>query len=485
MTQDHLLLNFEKSNSRIICLYTDFKDIVDEEVHSLVNNVVSENLVYVMYTSGSTGKPKGVEICHYGIARLLFGVEYVNLDSQQRILHMAPISFDASTFEIWAALLHGGTCVLYPNRIPNVDQLDIILDRYGINTLWLTASLFNTVIDFRPEILKGIKQLLIGGEVLSVEHVKKGIDCLSDTQIVNGYGPTENTTFTCCCRINSTLSERVSSIPIGHPIGNTTIYLLGNNSTLVPIGVFGELHIGGMGLASSYLNSPELTAEKNVPNLFAEEGGSRLYRTGDLARYLPDGNIEFIGRVDHQVKIRGFRIELGEIESVLNQNLLVSSSVVLCHADKSGGKRLVAYVVCEESVSTLSLRRYLRNMLPQYMIPSQFVQLESMPKTPSGKVDRKKLKLLIGAKVKECPQDKYLAPVTNMEKTMARIWLQILDVEKVGLYDSFFDIGGHSLLITKVISNVKKELNIHIPYKLFFSQTLKQLAAFCQEKKST
>ncbi len=337
---------------QVICLDADWELITKESEENPIGGATADTLAYLIYTSGSTGTPKGVEVLHRGIVRLLFGVDYVELNATGTFLQLAPLAFDASTLEIWGALLHGARLVLSPEKILTHQELSHIIQKQGVSTLWLTASLFNSVIDDVPDALSGIRQLLIGGEALSFPHVQRGLELLPSTQIINGYGPTESTTFTCCYRIPKQMDKAVTSVPIGRPITNTQVYLLDHQLNPVPIGVPGELYIGGDGLARGYLNQPELTAEKFIPDPFNNEVGARLYKTGDRARYLPDGNIEFLGRIDCQVKIRGFRIELGEIEAVLGQHPAVRQAVVLAREDVPGdlsaplgtGKRLVAYV---------------------------------------------------------------------------------------------------------------------------------------------
>ncbi len=305
ITQQRLVGILPAHKAKVICLDTDGDAIAQESQENLLSLVKSDNLAYVNYTSGSTGKPKGVEVLHRGVIRLLFGIDYVNLDATQRILQMASISFDASTFELWGALLHGARCVLFPGDIPTPKYLSDILQKHYITTLWMTAALFNVVIDETPNAFLGIQQLLIGGEALSVSHVLRAQEILPSTQIINGYGPTESTTFSCCYPIPKELDGTIKSISIGRPIGNTQVYLLDAQLQPVPIGVVGELYISGDGLARGYLNRPKLTTEKFIPNPFSDELGSRLYKTGDLARYLPSGNIEYIGRkhVIYQVEI--------------------------------------------------------------------------------------------------------------------------------------------------------------------------------------
>ncbi|MEH1861773.1 MAG: amino acid adenylation domain-containing protein [Nostoc sp.] len=345
LTQQQLVEELPKHGAQFVCLDTDWKIISQYCQENCITRVQASNLAYVIYTSGSTGQPKGVKVVHRGVNRLLFGVNYVHLDGTQRFLQLAPISFDASTFEIWGALLHGAKCVLFSGTIPTSQNLSGEIRKHGITILWLTAALFNSIIDNESQALSGIKQLLIGGEALSVAHIQKASEALPFTQIINGYGPTESTTFSCCHFIPRQLETNIESIPIGRPIANTKVYVLNDDLQPVPIGVPGELYIGGDGLARGYLNRPDLTAEKFIPNPFSNQAGSRLYKTGDLVRYLSDGNIEFLGRVDDQVKIRGFRIELGEIEALLRQHPDVREAVVIVREDIPGDKCLAAYVV--------------------------------------------------------------------------------------------------------------------------------------------
>ncbi len=305
-----------------------------------------DNLAYVTFTSGSTGIPKGVEVRHRGVVRLLWDVDYVHLGREEVLLQLAPVSFDASTFEIWGALVHGGRVVMYPERVPTAEELGRVIEEKGVTTLWLTASLFNEIVDEEPEALSRVRQLLTGGEALSVPHVRRALGRLSDTELINGYGPTEGTTFTCCHRVARELKEEIPSIPIGRPIAETRVYVLDSELRPAPLGVSGELYVGGDGVARGYLNRPELTAEKFVPDPYGESGG-RLYRTGDRARWRADGTIEFLGRVDEQVKVRGFRVEPGEIQAAVTRCPGVRDALVVAHEESSGTKRLVAYVVPE------------------------------------------------------------------------------------------------------------------------------------------
>jgi len=477
LTQQSQLEQLRAYQGNVVCLDSEWPTIERQPQTNPSNKVISSDLAYVMYTSGSTGKPKGVEVCHRGVARLLFGVDYVRLDRHQTFLLLAPISFDASTFELWGALLHGGRCVVYPERVPTFDKLGELIRAHKVTTLWLNASLFNAVIDGDAEILAGVSQVLTGGEALSPMHIRRALERLPQTQLVNGYGPTESTTFTCCYRIPRDLSDHALSIPIGRPIANTQVYILDKQLNPVPIGVPGELYIGGDGLARGYLNRPEQTAEKFVRHPFSENPEARLYKTGDLARYRPDGSIEFLGRIDHQVKLRGFRIELGEIEAVLSAHPAVQQAVVALSEATLGGPRLVAYVVARDGreLSVEALRAHLKQQLPEYMVPSAFVYLDALPQTPNGKLDRKALP----APDQERPdlQEAYTAPRTPIEEILTEIWAELLGLQQVGIQDDFFALGGHSLLATQLVSRLETAVGITLPLsRIFEARTVAELA---------
>ncbi len=440
------------------------------------------NLAYLMYTSGSTGLPKAVAVPHRAVARLLFGSEYANLSPGRTILQAAPMAFDASTLEVWGTLLHGGHCVLLPERVPTAQVLQQTIRRQGVDTMWLTASLFNAVMEEDPQALSGLSQLLIGAEALSVPHVCRYRQHFPKTRLVNGYGPTESTTFTCCYQIPAKVEEGIGSLPVGYPVGNTQVYVLDNYLEPAPIGVPGELLIGGAGLARGYLNRPDLTAEKFIPNPFSAAPGSRLYRTGDLCRWLPDGNLEFLGRIDHQVKIRGYRIELGEIETALRAHGQVREAVVVAREDRPGEKRLVAYVVPAAeggtTVSAAALRDQLQAGLPAYMIPSAFVFLEALPLTPNGKLDRKALPAPDGHLELA---GEYVPPRNPVEEQLCAIWQEVLRLERVGVHDNFFHLGGDSILSIQVVARAGGQ-GLRLTVKqLFEHQTIAALAAVAQQ----
>ena len=468
LTQRHLLERLPVHGARLVCLDTDWADIARESETDPAGRATAENLAYVMYTSGSTGQPKGVEIRHRGIVRLVCGAGYAYFGASETFLQLAPISFDASSFELWGALVHGARCVLFPGTMPAPQELGAVLQRDRVSTLWLTASLFNTVIDEAPEALPGVRQLLIGGEALSVSHVRWALTQLPGTQIINGYGPTESTTFTCCYPIPRHLPPAVSSIPIGRPIANTEVFVLDQHLQPVPIGMPGELYVGGDGLARGYHKRPGLTAERFIPHPFRADPGARLYRTGDLVRYLADGNLEFLGRTDQQVKLRGFRIEPGEIEAALARHPAVREAVVVMEEETSDDKRLVAYFVPrqEPSPPISELRSLLRAKLPEYMVPAAFVPLRALPLMPNGKLDRKALPS--PERVRPELENGFVAPRSPVEARLAEIWTSLLGIEPVGVHDDFFALGGHSLLATQVMSRLRTTFQLDLPLLTIF-----------------
>ncbi len=483
LTQAGLLAEAPAPGVQVVCLDRAGAALAQESPANPTSGVTAEHLAYVTYTSGSTGTPKGVEVPHRGVIRLLCGVDYVTLDASQTLLHLSPLAFDASTFELWGALLHGARCVLFPDPVPTVAALGEALARHQVSTLWLTAALFNVVVDEAPAVLRGVRQLLIGGEALSVDHVRRALAQLPGTTLLNGYGPTEGTTFTCCYRIPRTLDPALPSIPIGRPIANTEAYVLDAAGQLVPCGVPGELWIGGAGLARGYLHRPDLTAEAFLPHPFRNEPGARLYRTGDRVRWRPDGVLEFLGRRDDQVKLRGFRVELGEVEAALRRHPQVRDAVVVVWADGRGERRLVAYVVPGPGTPPAdpALRRFLGDRLPDYMIPSTVVVLPALPRTPSGKVDRQALPPPAPPPAEAAPAA--VAPRTPVEIALARIWADLLGLDRVGLHDDFFALGGHSLLAVRLFARIETELGRRLPLaSLFQGATIKHLAALLEDQ---
>ncbi|HEU4773626.1 MAG TPA: amino acid adenylation domain-containing protein [Lysobacter sp.] len=412
-----------------------------------------ESLAYVMYTSGSTGQPKGVEIRHCSILRLVCGVDYIELDPQTRFLHAAPLGFDASTLEIWGALLNGGCVVVHGETTPTGAGLATCIAAHDVTTAWLTAALFNAVVDEDPRQLAGLRQLLTGGEALSVAHVRRMLAAAPGTRLHNGYGPTECTTFTCTWEIPADFPADAGNVPIGRPIANTRVYVLNARREPVPVGVIGELYVGGEGLARGYLNQPGLTGERFVPDPFGAPG-ERLYRTGDQVRYRPDGIIEFVGRVDTQVKIRGFRIELAEIEAALASHPSIRACAVLACADPAGDKRLVAYCVAAgNGFSEPALRAYLAAKLPEFMLPARYVRMDALPVTENGKLDRRALP----APDRSRPElaCAYEPPVDEAERRICQAFSELLDIDQVGRHDNFFELGGNSLLGLRLLERIR------------------------------
>ncbi|MEH2239778.1 non-ribosomal peptide synthetase [Nostoc sp.] len=474
LTQNHLCARLPIHNQTVVNLDSDWEIIAQHREDNLLSDVNPENLAYIIYTSGSTGTPKGTEVAHRNIIGFMFGVDYIHLDAKQIWLQHSSISWDALTLELWPPLLYGGCCVLYPGKIPTPEDLSRIIQEQKVNTLFLTTALFNLMIDTMPEGLSGVKQLLTGGESVSVPHIRRALKLLPGTQLIHGYGPSECTVVTCCYAIPKQLAENVQSIPIGKPIGDRKVYLLDKDLHRVPIGIPGELYVGGASVARGYLNQPTLTSEKFIPNPFFE--GDTLYKTGDLIRRLPDGNLEFLGRIDTQVKIRGFRIELAEIEAVLNQHPDINQVVVIAREDTPGNKFLVAYLVAKDNPPTPStLRNFLKTKLPDYMIPGAFIFLEAFPLTPNGKINRRVLPTL-DAFQRNLEVD-FVAPRTPTEQELATIWAEVLKLKQVGIHDNFFELGGHSLLATQVISRLREAFCLDFPLRyLFENPTITELA---------
>ncbi|MET4389869.1 amino acid adenylation domain-containing protein [Bradyrhizobium sp. F1.4.3] len=432
-------------------------------------------LAYVMYTSGSTGRPKGVMVENRAIIRLVRNTNFCNFGPEETFLHFAPISFDASTLEIWGALLNGGRLVVMPPAPTSLKELIRVIREHKVTTLWLTAGLFNLVVEEELESLGSLRQFLAGGDVLSPRHVRRALEKLPKCRVINGYGPTENTTFTCCyvMRAGEPVPEPV---PIGRPISNTQAYILDEELRPVPPGSVGELFAAGDGLARGYLNAAETTGQKFLLNPFAVgEDDARMYRTGDLARWRPDGIVEFLGRADGQVKINGHRIEPGEIESALDEHDRVAQSCVVALPGQQGSRRLAAYYVSRDgALSDRDLREFLATKLPEFVIPALFVRLETLPLTPNGKVDRS---ALVSLGVPDQAVAATDGATTDLESAIFDIWRQSLGIDKFGILNNFFDLGGNSLLLVSVHASLEKALQITIPITALFEfTTIKSLA---------
>ncbi len=487
------LLLTEKTQPTDFALHTSEVIWVDELAEELAgesrenpnSEATGETLAYVMYTSGSTGKPKGVAVTHKNIVRLVKNTNYADFTADEVFLQFAPISFDASTFEVWGSLLNGARLALMPAGPASLDELARALKRYHVTTLWLTAGLFHLMVDTHLDALGGLRQLLAGGDVLSVPHVKKVLRELPGCRLVNGYGPTENTTFTCCFPVSAPAVN--GTVPIGHAISNTSVYVLDQYLNPAPLGIPGELYIGGDGLARGYLNRPELTAERFIRDPFGRKPGAQLYKTGDLVRYRKDGEIEFIGRMDGQVKVRGYRIELGEVETALSEHESVRDAVVIVRKDQ-GDKHLAAYVVPGEGATLNSeeLRNFLRQRLPGHMVPSLIVVLKELPLSENGKIDRAALTKLKGNGngdgASQPSQAAHVAPQDQLELKLLKIWERVLTVGSIGIDDNFFELGGHSLLAVRLFAQIEKSFGRNLPLAtLFQAPTVRQLAQLLRE----
>ena len=436
-----------------------------------------DNLAYVIYTSGSTGKPKGTLLPHRGLCNLFQAQQAAfNIQPQSRILQFASLSFDASVWETVMALLNGATLVYTDQENLLTGQgLHRVLKEQRISTVTLPPSVLAVMPE---EPLPDLRTIVTAGEKCTSDLVQRWNH---GRQFVNAYGPTETTV---CASMYETDPQNPMEPPIGKPIDNFQLYVTDANLMPVPVGVPGELCIAGVGLARGYLKRPDLTAERFVANPFSAQPGARMYRSGDLVRWLPDGNIEFLGRIDHQVKLRGFRIELGEIEAVLTGHPKIRDAAVLVREDTPGHQLLVAYYVSEDgqALPTPEIKAHLKEQLPEYMVPAVFVHLEQMPLTPNGKVDRKALPK---PDQQRDVQSEYVAPRNESEEKLAAIVSELLNIEKVGVFDNFFELGGHSLLATKFMSRIREQFNVELPLRTLFEKpTVAELAIAIEESHS-
>lgn len=423
---------------------------------------------YVMYTSGSTGEPKGIEISHRAILRLVSAPNYAELPAGEVVLHAAPLGFDASTFEIWGPLLNGGVCAVHDEPLPTGAGLERSIGAHDVTTAWLTAALFNAVVDEDPAQLRGLAQLLTGGEALSLPHVQRAQQALPQTQIINGYGPTECTTFAASLRLPREWPAGARSVPIGRPINDTTLRVLGPTLAPLPTGFVGELCIGGAGLARGYVRRPELDAERFVADPHGAPG-DRLYRSGDMARWLEDGSIDYLGRIDGQIKIRGHRVECGEIEARLLSHPGVRAAAVVARPDAQRQPRLVAYLVAREAPLVWGeLRARLATQLPEPMLPSACVWMDELPRTRNGKLDRAALP----APPRTRPEltQSFEAPRGAQESAVCAAFERVLEIDGVGRNDNFFDLGGDSLRVLRLLSALQPLASRKLQPQLLFDQ---------------
>lgn len=458
-----------KANDTVQVLYVEQNNSYFEQYDDTNINIKYDvdNLAYIMYTSGSTGNPKGVMVTNKNVVRLVKNTNYITFDKDENILQTGSIVFDACTFEIWGALLNGYKLfIMKKEDLLDAYKLKAYLFKNNITTLWLTAPLFNQLCESDPYMFKNVKKLLTGGDVLSPKHINMVKKACPDLTVINGYGPTENTTFSCCFTIDK---EYHTSIPIGKPIANSTAYVVSASGKLCPIGVPGELWVGGDGVSKGYLNNKELTNKTFIPNPFDE---GIIYKTGDLVKWLPDGNIEFIGRIDNQVKVRGFRIELNEINKRILENSFIKESFTTIKTIDNN-KYICSYIVANKDLDINELKNYLSRYLPNYMIPTYFIKMKKLPINQNGKVDKNKLPDNF-EKIKNSVQKE--KPTTDEEKILLELFKKILGNEEIGILDNFFDLGGDSLTAMKLqIESISQ--NINITYSDIFNYpTVKELA---------
>jgi amino acid adenylation domain-containing protein len=440
-------------------------------------DATSRALACVLFTSGSTGRPKGVMVEHRSVLRLVCGTDYVAFGPQERIAQVADPSFDAFTFEVWGALLHGGTLLVIPTQaVLAPRELGKSLAEQRISTMFLTSALFTAVMADRPDSFAGLRNLLVGGDVVSITAARQlaQVDPLArPARFLNGYGPTETTTFAVCGSAYD-LPADASSVPIGRPIANTDCYVLGEDLQPAPAGAPGELFIGGPGVARGYAGQPEQTRERFLPDPFAADEDALMYRTGDLVRVRADGALDFLGRRDRQVKIRGYRVEPGEVEAALSLHPEVSGAAVVAD-DSTAERRLVAYVVpAVPGVAPAALREFLSGQLPEWMIPAAWMVTPALPLTASGKVDL--------AALPPVPADsgdaQAVQPRTDLERQLAAIAADLLGLVSVGVTDDFFALGGHSLLVMRLLSRVNDTFDVQVPLGEFlYDPTIVRLAA--------
>jgi acyl-coenzyme A synthetase/AMP-(fatty) acid ligase len=426
-------------------------------------------------------------IPQHAVTRLVCGTDFLQLTPADRVAQASNLSFDAATFEIWGALLNGATLVGIPkDTLLSPTALPAALAGNSITVLFVTTALLNQIVSETPNPFTSLKHLLFGGEAADPKWVRKLLNGHPPERVLHVYGPTESTTFATWHELRE-VPDEVSNLPIGRPIANTTVYILDPWLQPVPVGVAGELYTGGEGLARGYLHQPELTASRFIPDPFGSRPGARLYRTGDLARWGSDGQIEFLGRIDHQLKIRGFRIEPGEVEAVLSAHPAVKEALVMARQEPGwGDKRLVAYLVLREQGPGRmeELRLYLKERLPEYMVPSYWVALAALPLNPNGKVDRKLLPPPVtgDSGSNEPAAEESRNPV---EAKLLEIWREVLGSRHVSVRDNFFDLGGHSLLATQVISRIARVFGVSLPLRaLFDAPVLASLAESVREAQS-
>ncbi len=467
--QELLVENQEICQTREVILLDESQIYTGDDSNLEIINQI-EDLCYIIYTSGTTGVPKGVMVTHPNVMRLVKNTDFTEYREEENMLQFGVLQFDASTFEIWGALLNRMTLYLIPKDVLlDLNVLELRFKEYNPGIMFMTSALFNQISQSHVEIFAGTRHLMVGGEAVSPPHINLVRQRFPQMKLSNIYGPTENTTFSTIFDIEKDYTQ---SIPIGRPITNSTAYVVDKYDTLQPIGIVGQLYVGGDGVGRGYLNKPELTAERFISSPFRE--GERLYKTGDLVKMLPDGSIEFIGRIDHQVKIRGHRIELAGIESKLIDHPDIRETVVLIHEKSPGDKYLTAYVVVNNSLTTAMIKDYLAEELPHYMVPDYIIILPEMPLNRNGKIDRNALPL----PDETIAESEYIAPETESEQILHQVWCTVLGKSRISINDNFFELGGHSIKAMEVVYRIHKACGVQIALSDLFKQpTIAKLAA--------
>ncbi|MGO9110862.1 MAG: amino acid adenylation domain-containing protein [Thermoguttaceae bacterium] len=481
LMQQHLREVVPDYNGRIVYLDSQWDEIAREPDHAPLRQTRAEHLAYIIFTSGSTGEPKGVMVPHAGICnRLLWMQQAYRLGATDRVLQKTPFSFDVSVWEFfWPLQVGAALVVAKPGGHGDPRYLARLIEEERITTIHFVPSMLRVFLDgMQRGRCRSLRHVLCSGEALPYDLLERFFERVN-AELHNLYGPTEASVDVTAWACTPDYPRQV--VPIGKPIANTRAYVLDGHQQLVPEGVPGELYLGGIQVARGYLNRPHLTAEKFVPDLFVDQPGARLYKTGDLVRWLSDGNLEFLGRLDHQVKIRGFRIELGEVENCLRRYPAIQDVAVVAREDSPGNSRLVAYIVAqdEEVPSVADLRSDLAQELPEFMVPSAFILLKALPLAPNGKVDRRALPAPDTGRPEM--EHAYTAPRTPLEEMLAGIWAEVLGLEQVGIHDNFFDLGGHSLLATQVVSRIRSVFQVELLIRVFFDgPTVAQMAEYVE-----
>ncbi|WP_024120185.1 surfactin non-ribosomal peptide synthetase SrfAC [Bacillus halotolerans] len=445
----------------------------EEEASDPETAIAPDDAAYIMYTSGTTGKPKGNITTHANIQGLVKHVDYMTFSEKDTFLSVSNYAFDAFTFDFYASILNGARLIIADeNTLLDTDRLTSLIRQENVSVMFATTALFNLLTDAGEDWLKGLRCVLFGGERASVPHVRKAMRIMGPGKLINCYGPTEGTVFATAHVVHE-IPESISSLPIGKPISNASIYILNESNQLQPFGAVGELCISGMGVSKGYVNRDELTKQKFTANPF--KPGETLYRTGDLARWLPDGTIEYAGRIDDQVKIRGHRIELEEIEKQLQEYPGVKDAVVVVDRRESGDASINAYLVNRTQLSAGDVKAHLKKQLPAYMVPQTFTFLDELPLTTNGKVNKR----LLPKPEQDQISQEWIGPRNETEETIAQIWSEILGRKQVSIHDDFFELGGHSLKAMTAASRVKKELGMDLPVKLLFeAPTIAGISAY-------